>query len=273
MNKPCEICLEEICKGSKSCNCLKCKLANDCYRFLHVTIRITNKCTQCCDHCCFSSSPSSDIMMSVEMSKTICKFLESNEILSLNIMGGEFFCNPNWFEILQNFQRFSKVIRLVSNGDWIKNNDVKNNILKLNKEVIRIDISKDRWHNNKNSDMSYIFLKENGFKTKIESIEENQDNSIIPVGRAECCDIYNQYSYINTYCNNPKNMYSFLLDEEGNIYKCPFGVLKYENIINYINGGFRKRFKEFNKKFYDIFIPSCKSCYQYSELKNLSIKK
>ena len=62
MNKPCEICLEEICKGSKSCNCLKCKLANDCYRFLHVTIRITNKCTQCCDHCCFSSSPSSDIM-------------------------------------------------------------------------------------------------------------------------------------------------------------------------------------------------------------------
>ena len=55
-------------------------------------------------------------------------------------------------------------------------------------------------------------------------------------------------------------MYSFLIDEDGNIYKCGFGVLKYANVSTYIEGGFKARFKDFNKRFYGVFISSCSSC-------------
>ena len=37
-------------------------------------------------------------------------------------------------------------------------------------------------------------------------------------------------------------------------------MIKYANINEYLEGGFDKRFKEFNKRFYSIFIPSCSSC-------------
>lgn len=74
------------------------------------------------------------------------------------------------------------------------------------------------------------------------------------------------------YCHNPANKYSFLIDEEGYIYKCPFGVWEYANVSDYLNGGFSVRFKEFNKKFYDIFIISCASCIRVAESENSCVK-
>ena len=68
------------------------------------------------------------------------------------------------------------------------------------------------------------------------------------------------------YCQNPENMYSFLIDEKGNIFKCSFGVLCYANIDEYLEGGFRKKFKEVNSKFYSVFISSCQSCYNFISL-------
>lgn len=64
------------------------------------------------------------------------------------------------------------------------------------------------------------------------------------------------------YCHNPIRKYSFLIDEEGNIYKCPFGILRYAHIKDYVNGGFAQKFKEFNKRFYNIPIPSCSACFR-----------
>ena len=265
---PCDICLEKECKGNfGKCNCSKCKLASTCPKYLHATIRITNKCTQECGHCCFSSSPKSNIMMTVDMAKKIEKFLISNNVLSINVMGGEFFCNPNWEEIINILSERTLSIRLVSNGDWIVNEAIKERILQLKYiSKIRIHISKDKWHNNKNPEKAYEYLKENGVRTKITLPSEATDESIVPIGRAEF--FYNMYSFMGGYCENPLKQYSFLIDENGEIFKCPFGVWNYANVMEYQEGGFAKRFKEVNKKFYKIFIPSCKSCINSATLNN-----
>ena len=97
MNR-CDICLEPDCT-KKTCHCDTCRNFEQCPKFLHPTIRITTKCTQQCTHCCFSCSPSSEKMMTVETAEVIAKFLNANGILSLNVMGGEFFCNPDWHQL------------------------------------------------------------------------------------------------------------------------------------------------------------------------------
>ena len=42
MNR-CNICLEETCNGLHNCQCEKCSKVNECYRYLHATIRITKR--------------------------------------------------------------------------------------------------------------------------------------------------------------------------------------------------------------------------------------
>lgn len=269
----CDICIEETCKGKHDCHCSTCKLASQCPRFLHPTVRITNRCTQSCSHCCFESSPKSDIMMSIDKAKEIALFFRSNEIKSVNLMGGEFFCNPSWYEILDIL--LSEVIsaRLVTNGDWANNEEVKSKLsLLISKysNVIRFGISKDRWHTNKNVDSAASFLESQGTKYHITEPKEATDSSIVPIGRSFLQGSF--YSMMGCYCHNPANKYSFLIDEEGYIYKCPFGVWEYANVSDYLNGGFSVRFKEFNKKFYDIFIVSCASCIRVAESENSCVK-
>lgn len=48
--------------------------------------------------------------------------------------------------------------------------------------------------------------------------------------------------------------------------------LEYANVSDYLNGGFSVKFKEFNKKFYDIFIMSCASCIRGAEIENSFVK-
>lgn len=266
MSSPCDICLEETCKGAHNCHCESCTLADKCYRKLHATIRITNRCTQECGHCCFMSSPKSNIMMTVEKAKEIAKFLKSNDIESINLMGGEFFCNPDWFEIYSTLISSVKYARLVTNGDWANNMKVKTQLMTLvslfNKQIY-FCISKDKWHTNKNVDAAKAFLEEIGAIVKVATEDQTTDQSIVPVGRANGKYISGLYDMMGCYCQNPENMYSFLIDEKGNVFKCSFGVLCYAHVEDYLEGGFRQRFKEANSKFYSVFISSCQSCYNF----------
>ena len=265
MNSPCNICLEEKCGGKHDCNCETCKLRNECYRFLHATIRITNRCTQKCDHCCFSSHPNSNIMMTVEMSKRIARFIKKNDVRHLNLMGGEFFCNPNWFEIFSNLVPAARRSRIVTNGDWANSPKVKEKLRefigKYGKKV-NFSISKDKWHTNENVEAAGEFFKEVGANYNIAQDGEMTDASIVPVGRSMLGG-GTFYSMVACYCQNPKEMYSFLIDENGDIYKCSFGILRYANIEDYLDGGFDERFKEYNKVFYKCFISSCRSCSNF----------
>lgn len=212
-------------------------------------------------HCCFRSSPSCTEMMTIEKAKEIAMFLRNNEIVSINVMGGEFSCNPNWYEILDSFLDSVNSMRLVSNSDWSDSDDVQEKLLMLHEkhgDKFYISLSNDKWHHNKGVAKAIEFLEANKFVYFVGDETYSDDNSIVPVGRSECT--FGYYGMFSCYCHNPSNMYSFLIDEEGIVYKCAFGVWDYAETKDYVDGGFAQKFKEYNKKFYSLFISSCASC-------------
>ena len=248
MSKPCDICLEETCEGRHDCHCDTCSLKSECYRHLHPTIRITNRCTQKCDHCCFTSHPGSNIMMTIEQSEKTAQFLKNNGIETVNLMGGEFFCNPDWFKVLSNLISAVDFARLVTNGDWVNNMNVKvqlATLVSLFGKKMYFCISKDMWHTNKNVEAAKAYLEEIGAIVRVATEDQTTRQSIVPVGRARGQYISGIYDMMGCYCQNPENMYSFLINEEGDIYKCGFGMLRYASIDDYLDGGFRKRFKDY----------------------------
>ena len=262
---PCDICIEEKCGGVKNCNCETCNIKDKCNKHLWPTIRITNKCTQSCSHCCFSCSPSKNKMMTAEYSKNIAKFLDSNNIQLITLMGGEFFCNPEWADIFHNIIPNRKYVRLVSNGDWAKSKVSTNKIIKTLKEFpnLKVSISKDKWHTNKYVDKAESYLKEASIEYNVAQDGEMTDEAIVPIGNGEFH--YSMFSMFAQACS--KNKYLFMIDEEGEIYKCGYGAWDYANVNEYIEGGFAKKFKEFNQKYYKVWFSNCRSCvrsYEYS---------
>jgi hypothetical protein len=259
--KPCDICLEKECKakgGVGTCNCSTCKMEKECPRKLRATIRITLKCTQSCRHCCYESSPEKEVHMSIDSAKKIAEFLTKNEVHSVNLMGGEIFCNPDWREILDIIIPTVKYARIVSNGDWA----VSETGMDFAKHVSKhpnayIVVSKDQWHTNANIEKAEKLIIENNVLTKTSDLKETEF-SLVPVGRAEYSD--SLYSMFSCWCHNPEHQYSFLIDEVGSIFKCGFGVWDYACVDDYLEGGFAERFKEFNKIFYGTFISSCSRC-------------
>ncbi len=262
--KPCDICLEKVCKakgGVGTCDCKNCATRDTCPRKLRATIRITLKCTQACSHCCFESSPAKETHMSVETAKNIAEFLTKNEVFSVNLMGGEIFCNPDWREILDLIIPTVTCARIVSNSDWADHEkDFVKHLTKFNN--CYVSLSKDKWHNNKNIEKAEKLLNENDIICKTSDLEESE-YGLVPIGRAEYSG--GLYSMMGCYCHNPQKQYSFLIDETGKIYKCNFGVWDYADVGEYLQGGFAARFKEFNKVFYNTFIPNCGRCIRAYE--------
>ena len=124
----CDYCVDP-CNNPNPTKCISCEKTTTCHRNLHPTIRITRKCTQQCTHCCFSCSPNSTDMMSLTTAKEISKFLANNNINQIQIMGGEFFLNPNWEMIITELSKKIRAVRLVSNGDWFKNSKTTKSII------------------------------------------------------------------------------------------------------------------------------------------------
>lgn len=209
--------------------------------------------------------------MTVEQSKKTAQFLKNNSIETVNLMGGEFFCNPDWFEVLSNLISAVDFARLVTNGDWVNSESVKEKLstfVSIFGKKMYICISKDRWHTNKNVEAAKAYLEEIGAIVKVATEDQTTTMSIVPVGRARNQYISGIYDMMGCYCQNPENMYSFLIDEEGDIYKCGFGMFQYANIDDYLDGGFSKRFKFYNSRFYKLFIPSCATCSNFVLMHN-----
>ena len=66
-------------------------------------------------------------MMSVEVAKSISNFLKNNQIYSVNLMGGEFFLNKDWYEIILLITDGLENVRIVTTGDWTKDEDTQKN--------------------------------------------------------------------------------------------------------------------------------------------------
>ena len=183
-------------------------------------------------------------------------------------MGGEFYCNPHWYEILDMFLNIGCHIRLVSNGDWGNDDKIKKLLSQLNNNYpnnFHISLSYDSYHTNQFTDNAIDFLNNNNFKYNVGETSNVGEDGLIPIGRSECS--FGFYGLYGCYCDNPERQYSFLIDEIGKIYKCSFGVWSYATIQDYENGNFTKCFKEFNKKFYSCFITSCSSCIRIARQK------
>lgn len=213
--------------------------------------------------------------MSIDRAKEIAQFIKNNDVVSINLMGGEFFCNPDWYEIFTILIDSCKHARIVSNGDWANNISVQAKLQRLVincGDKINISISRDKWHTNKNVDKAGELLEKMGAKYNIPDINYLSESGIVPIGRSAFSS-NGIYSFFGCYCQKPESLYTFLIDEDGDIYKCDMGVLQYANISDYLDGGFDKRFKEFNMKFYNAFIPNCAKCYQTMMFKNNKDRK
>ncbi len=202
--------------------------------------------------------------MTFEMAQDIATFVKNNDVVYLNLMGGEFFCNPDWYRIFRVLIEATTFARIVSNGDWANSNTVKAQLLKLKDEFegkFKISISKDKWHTNANVEKAEEFLKEKNFLYNVAGDGDMTENSIVPVGRAFLSGT--MYSMFQCFCHEPDKKYAFLIDEDGDIFKCEFGHFAYSNVHEYMDGGFDARFKEYNQAFYKVFIPNCATCARY----------
>lgn len=254
----CDICLDKDCEGKTTCNCDTCANRAKCPKVLRATVRITTQCTQSCAHCCFECSPSQKRMMSMETAEAIARFFRTNQVPAAQIMGGEFFCNPQWEQIVSILAEALERVSIVSNSDWAPSEEIRAGILRLHERFPRLyfRLSDDRWHTNRHVDTAAAFLDEHGIACRRE--QEEDAEAIVPVGRGSFhASLYGMFA---CYCHNPEKKYTFLIDEEGSIAKCFFGTWIYANAKDYADGGFRARFKEFNLKFYGCFIGSCAAC-------------
>jgi MoaA/NifB/PqqE/SkfB family radical SAM enzyme len=195
--------------------------------------------------------------MSLEMAEKIAQFAKNNQVVYFNIMGGEFYCHPQWKDILNILIPSVKIARIVSNGDWYENNKIE--IVEFFKKYknAHISISDDKWHTNTFSKQAYEYLQSNNIISNI-GTDVLKSDGIVPIGRAQY--EYSFYSSFSSYCSKSDSKYSFLIDEKGEIYKCGFGVWNYADVDSYMND-FRKRFKKVSQRFENTFIPSCKVCY------------
>jgi hypothetical protein len=264
MISPCDICVDPRpgCARSPVCNCAACKSRDCCpkRRGPKPTFRITRKCTQKCVHCCWSCSPDAQEAMTVGMAEDVARFCAANGIHAAEVMGGEFFMHPEWEHVIDTLTKPLDMCRLVSNGDWAANPDLARRVIDflLAHEVLYVCLSKDEWHTNQHVDAAEALLKEAGILCRTPTVEEVDPRGLVPVGRAS--DTFGIYSMFGCYCHNPAKHYNFLIDEVGAIYKCGFGAWHYADVGRYVEGGFAKRFREFNRQFYKQFVPSCRRC-------------
>lgn len=196
--------------------------------------------------------------MTVDMAKKVKTFMVNNEMSThIELMGGEFFCNPDWYEIFTILSKDVLSVRVVTNGDWATNPDL---VIKYLEETPQayVALSKDRWHTNQHVDEVIEICENHGFTCRVALEEQTTDDSNIPMGRSQYD--YNFYCSLGRYCTKPEHKYTFLINEAGTIYKCGFGVWDYANVEVYLEGGFASRFKKFNTVYYKEWIPNCRSC-------------
>jgi hypothetical protein len=197
--------------------------------------------------------------MTPETAVKVAQFVKSNRIGRLNVMGGEFFCNPDWEEILAALFASAEHVRLVSNADWAGSAKSRKQVINFlaDHDNIHVALSFDKWHTNKH----VAAAKEACAKAGIPHIRADKEDNTgsVPVGRHEL-EMDTVYGMFSCWCHKPDRKYTLLVDEEGLISKCPFGMWTYDRIDHYLEGGFRERFKQFHGAFYGTFVSSCHRC-------------
>jgi len=224
------------------------------------TIRITKKCTQQCQHCCFACSPHETAMMTPLVANKVHQFLRSNQITMINIMGGEFWLNPDWEFLITLLSQEISVVRMVTNGDFMGNTKAKARVRTYftHHPTLVLSISKDQYHTNRFVSQATQFCVENHIPYTLETQNLTQD-TIVPVGRGQLYSGF--YASLACYCyREPRCGECFMIDEIGGIYRCPFGIWDFDEIYSFLEGGFKARWEEFIRAFRLSHIMSCDQC-------------
>jgi len=199
-------------------------------------------------------------MMSVQTAQDVKEFLDNNNIDVITLTGGEFFCNSEWADIFELLIPNRNYVRLITNGDWAAETAFGMKVVEIlsGYNNLKVSISEDKWHNVKNVKNAVKLCKQAHINYNTGKYIDTEA-SIVPVGRADML-FSGMYSMFATYCSNPIKRYLFMIDEIGDIFKCPFGIWDFDNIKTYIEGGFAPRFKEVGQLFHKTFISNCYRC-------------
>lgn len=125
--------------------------------------------------------------MSVATARAVARLLRSNAITVVNVMGGEFYLNPDWQEILDLIAAAADRVRLVSNGDWAAGGSVADRVvgwLQAHPHV-HLSLSRDRWHTNGHVDRAAELCARLGISFNVAEPGQTTPDSIVQVGRGE----------------------------------------------------------------------------------------
>lgn len=262
MSSPCDICLDQVCEGRRDCKCESCKYADRCHKRIGIkpTIRITRKCTQQCSHCVFSCSPKATEMMSAQQANKVATFCRANNIVWAEVMGGEFYMNPDWEEVLSILGKDIVTVRLVSNGDWANDEALSDSVIRFlsTHRQYYVGLSNDRWHTNAHVRQASDLLRDAQILHRVARPEETAFDGLIPLGRSKYEPSF--YTMFEAACRREDRRYKCMIDEVGDVFKCPYGAIRYANVDQYQDGGFAARFVEFSRKFYRSGVMTCSQC-------------
>jgi hypothetical protein len=203
------------------------------------------------------------------MARKVGRFCQVNNITHCEVIGGEFFCNPDWLSVITEATRGMRYVRLVTNGDWAGNKETAEQVISwltnlgVDDPIFALGISNDRWHTNRHVEEAARLLKEADLPYKLAGPGDMPDDGLVPIGRHKF--EYTFFSMMGCWCHEPERKYTMLIDEVGEIYKCQLGAWPYDNIENYQDGGWSARFKEFNSIFYGCWLSNCASCQRQEE--------
>jgi len=200
--------------------------------------------------------------MTAATASDVARFVKSNGVRRLNVMGGEFLCHLGWEEILGILAGSvgELAMRLVSNGDWAGGAKLRRRGVDFlaAHQSIYVALSLDEWHTNRHVEAARKACEQAGIVCVMAPKEESESPPV-PVGR-HIFGIDSMLGMFGCYCHAPDRKYHFLVDEEGLISKCQFGIWTYDRIGHYLDGGFRERFKQFHGAFHGAFVASCHRC-------------
>lgn len=222
------------------------------------TIRITMQCTQTCGHCGFACSPHETTMMTVDTAKNVHQFLFANIITQINVMGGEFWLNPDWEAIILILSQNCRT-RIVTNGDWYPHIKIRNRIKSLlqSHPNLYLSISNDQFHTNQYVSQVESFCQKHAIRYTIEC--DVSTEGIVPVRRGHFHAGF--FAGFSMYCLRKRTSEGFLIDETGEIFRCPFGIWDMgDNVSNYLTGGWKARWIEILTAFRKTHIMSCMDC-------------
>jgi hypothetical protein len=204
--------------------------------------------------------------MSMAAARATSAFLKAHNIVLIQIMGGEFWMHPRWRQVVSTLVEHALDVRIVTNGDWAARPRTARSVMDFMQEhaQCRLGISRDSWHTNDHVERAAELCAEHGVFCKVDDPEEDSNKlfsgAMVPIGRHRF-ETYGFYGMWGAFCSNPDHRYSFLVNHEGEISKCPFGPWPLGNVSEYAEPeSFYPEFKDFGTRFNKAFVMNCAQC-------------